>query len=468
MGIAAPAFCLDSSNVLVVYNASSTDGAQIASYYAQVHPGVRLLGIQGLQDVTSEEVTYDVYLQRIRPAIVGSLDSSVDCIVTTKGLPLRIDNPMPSGWSGSWNRYSSLESELTRVDVIGTRELMGNQSYSGSNPLASNPYYLKSVAFDHDLSSYGTVRLTARLDGFTACDVIGAIDRARRAVVGRPGYEILVDDHPGTTDRMTQLHTVLDGGDPNNPRIAHTFDGTSTFVQNSSLPYNAVIGYVSHGVNAAGASPAVPSDYILNTNTGLKFTPADGAVFHTWESYNAYTFTEGVSAPVAQGLLAQWLRKGGTAATGQVQEPYASATTVANEDRMFKMLLDGYTFGEAAWNATKQLSYVNTVVGDPLMKWRQWLPGDYDLDGDVDSIDLGAVQQALGTWSGDVGYDMLADMDGNGAVDWHDQLCVETNFTGPGDNGGIGGDMGVIPEPTTVLLLCIGAVSLLRRGRIAP
>ena len=44
------------------------------------------------------------------------------------------------------------------------------------------------------------------------------------------------------------------------------------------------------------------------------------------------------------------------------------------------------TFVEAAWRATRQLSYMNTVVGDPLMRLQAWLPGDANLDGAVSSM----------------------------------------------------------------------------------
>ena len=97
---------------------------------------------------------------------------------------------------------------------------------------------------------------------------------------------------------------------------------------------------------------------------------ADGAVFQSWESYNAYSFN--TSNPHGnQGQVAQWLQVGGTVAVGHVEEPTASASTVNNEDKMVRMLLAGYTFAEAAWSGNAQLSFVNTVVGDPLMTWHQ-------------------------------------------------------------------------------------------------
>ena len=80
------ALALDSSNVLVLYNAGSPEGVQIADYYAAAHPGVRLLGLTGI--TAAEEVSADYYLSELRPQILPALDSNVDVIVTTKGLPL--------------------------------------------------------------------------------------------------------------------------------------------------------------------------------------------------------------------------------------------------------------------------------------------------------------------------------------------------------------------------------------------
>src|ERR1700681_3687569 len=81
---------LVAANVLVLYNTASSDGAQIANYYAQIHPGVQLLGINGV-DPNSEDISADAYLSTIRPQVLSALTSTIDVIVTTKGLPLRIN-----------------------------------------------------------------------------------------------------------------------------------------------------------------------------------------------------------------------------------------------------------------------------------------------------------------------------------------------------------------------------------------
>ena len=77
------------------------------------------------------------------------------------------------------------------------------------------------------------------------------------------------------------------------------YDDTSAFVGTAPGP---VIGYDSHGVHQA----STPPNYITS---GLNITLANGAVFNSWESYNAISFTPGVYTG-NQGQVAQWIAKG--------------------------------------------------------------------------------------------------------------------------------------------------------------
>ncbi len=372
-GVTPTVSSLTAANVLVLYNSASAVGTQIANYYAQVHPGVRLAGITGV-DPNSEDITADNYLSTIRPQVLAALTSDTDVIVTTKGLPLRIQvtqaaMPLfstyvdPQGITRpiyAWSQFSSLESELASVDTVSTWQMIGDQSRIITNHFTVNPYYGSNVSFSHD--TYGT-RLTARLDGLTVADVIASIDRAQDAEIGPANspsgpYFFIVDDDPSKSygQSMNDLvnNVLTPGGYP------VVFDNTSAFVGTAPGP---VIGYDSHGVHQA----STPAEYLLN---GLNVTLANGAVFQSWESYNAYSFN--TSNPHGnQGQIAEWLQIGGTAAVGHVEEPGASSSTVNNEDKLFRMLLAGYTFAEAAWSGNAQLSFVNTVIGDPLMTWRQ-------------------------------------------------------------------------------------------------
>ena len=462
---------VDPSSTVVLYNMNSPDGIEIANYYAQVHPGVRLLGLQNVS--LNEEVTEEHYLEVIRPQVLAGIDAGTDVIVTTKGLPLRIVNTTANpgtypGWRGDiygmtipndwWRPYSSLESELTRIDRIESPEQMGDQSFLLSPSAfpfdtyhhAANPYYNRRTAFDRADPANEGIRLTARLDGFTVSNVLASIDRAQQSYLTPGPQLIVVDDDPeapaAKADHMpTLVNGVLIPAGQN-----YIYD-TST-VNITTAPRD-VIGYVSHGSFAAGA------EYIDR----LDFELSPGAVFHSWESFNAASFTEGNNRH-GQGLVGEWLAKGGTAALGHVQEPKATQTSVANEDILFDMLLQGYTFAEAAWSATAQLSFVNTVIGDPLMTFRQWVPGDTNLDGIVNIIDLNNILANLNTPSD--AYNIRdGELTGDGFVGLRDLLLVLDHWQ-EGRSPSSAGIANPVPEPAgaAIWLICTGLLSV-GRGR---
>lgn len=461
-------------NVLVVYNAEDAESQEVASYYAQKRPGVQLLGLTGV--TTAEEVTADYYLANIRPKILPALNDSIDVIATTMGLPLRISvsesNPGsytdPFGvprtvGSSDWKRYSSLESELARIDTVSTWEQMGDQStfLAPAPVLTTNPYYASASGFSHE--QFGT-RLTSRLDAFSVADAKGMIDRAKQAFVGSgtptDPFHFVIDDDPNapgaSADHMEALReTVLE------PRgLPYTYDGSNAFVQDatSQNPNPLVLGYVSHGVYGGA-----PAHYLEDPVNGIHFELANGAVFHSWESYNAKTFDPDVSH--SQGLVAEWIERGGTAALGHVAEPYVGFFTVAHEDILFDRLLSGMTWAEAAWSATYQLSYVNTAVGDPLMRLRTWIPGDANLNGAVTMSDY---NQLLTNWAQPASV-LQGDFNGDGTVSFADFSVLLTNWgaSSPEGGGGAGGGVaaGPVPEPTSFVLAGLAMLGLRRLVR---
>ncbi len=490
LSFSVPAFAIDDSNVLVLYNTASPDGDAIAHYYQTVHPGVTLLPLNGVS--TSESISADEYLSTIYQPVHAALTSNTQVIVTTKGMPLRITVPdsakPPSVWPNppsytdpngvqhqisNWKPYSSLESELADVDKISTAVMMGDQSYSQGNftQFSSNPYYGATTSFSH--ATTGT-RLTARLDGYTAAQVEGAIDRAQHAFIGPANspngpFHFIVDNHPTdllhpaqATGSITSLANNL-----NTAGLPVTYDNTTGFVSSTTGP---LIGYDGFGNNQS----STPPNYITN---GLNVTLANGAVFTSWESFNAATFsTSGDSH--GQGQVAQWLQAGGTAGVGNVTEPTASTATMANEDKLFQMLINGKTFAEAAWSSERQLSWVNTVVGDPLMTWKTLMGGDANMDGHVDGSDLAI----LGTYWGQTvpggGLSWaMGDLNGDGHVDISDLSLLSATWgqtsswaMGQGESPGSafpGLSSGPsVPEPSSWILMAAGIGTLLA-GRAA-
>ena len=461
---------LDPANVLVLYNQDSNAGVQIADHYAQVRPGVHLLALTGVSQ--AEQASAEHYLDVIRPQVLSFLNAAeapaIDVIVTTKGLPLRIYNAQENpgtypGWRGEaygtdisddwWKQYSSLESELTRIDLVSSTEQMGDQAYFISPPLfsfptqhhAANPYYGSDAPFDRAANE--GIRLTARLDGFSAADVKAALDRAPHATLNAPGNLIVLDDDPdapgASGDQMENLASLLSARG-----VAYSYDGTDAFVATAAGPAYGYVGHGRHGGAPAGyLAPGGALDLIL----------APGAVFHTYESFNAYSFTEGGNR-AGQGLIAEWIARGGTAGVGHVEEPYVGAQNITNEDRMFEMLLDGHTFAEAAWAATMQLSYVNTVVGDPLMTFEWRLPGDVNQDWVVDyggdvSVAVSNYLETDVLWAG-------GDINHDGIVDYAGDISVMVNNYGAvsGDYPPSAGELELVIDTST------GEVSIVANG----
>ena len=102
--------------------------------------------------------------------------------------------------------------------------------------------------------------------------------------------------------------------------------------------------------------------------------------------------------------------------------------------------------------------FIGTIVGS--------VPGDVDLDGDVDAFDI---QQILGAHSFMQGTGWTwadGDCDGDGDVDADDiQLILATGLYGQGPYGGasVPGDGPAVPEPATLGTFALCGLALLRR-----
>ena len=490
-------------NVLVLYNTDdgpTGDGFQIASYYQQARPGVNLAGIS-LSEVEvgqlrgnpdSETISASDYLSEIRPQVLEHIQRveaergvSIEVIVTTKGLPLRIDaGPGPDNPGFNRSQFSSLESELTRIDTIDTIEQLEDQTFlsgfptapstlvlpggvevevPGDTNLASNPIYNSSGPFVREGSDpeRAGIRLTSRLDGYSVETVRQSIDRAQRAFIVPGDQFIVADDDPGPV-LVDQIVDTPQGPGPGLINVVQErfpeivgeiptdlllFEGTNAAVTVAERlgDERRVIGFVSHGANdgPGGFGPNYLGEFDENGDFQpgeVDFEFADGAIFLTHESFNAESFDP--SSTQGQGQVADFLELGGTAGLGHVAEPLNGPDNVTNEDILYERLLppgwlegssgalelasgaSGLTFVEAAWQATRQLSTVNTVVGDPLLRFRIWLPGDFNLDGVVNEDDLVILEENF-LQAGDY---TLGDTNADGVIDQADLAVVQNNL----------------------------------------
>ena len=112
------------------------------------------------------------------------------------------------------------------------------------------------------------------------------------------------------------------------------------------------------------------------TRSSFKFQR--GAVAYHLHSFSAVT----VRDPIHQ-WVGPLLDRGAAATMGNVYEPFLGLTP--RIDIFNARLLDGFTFGEAAYMASPALSWMTTVVGDPLYRpGRVWQQMTYLADGSPD------------------------------------------------------------------------------------
>ena len=393
---------------VVVYNESDPLSRELADFYAQKR-GVPAERIVGLRCSIEEEISREEYdatvagpLRQVfdargwwrrTPDKPGEDPSSVVTtnrvcyLVLMRGIPLRIRQT--AGYSGDHcdqpspvrdANGASVDSELTVLGAF-TRVISG---------ILPNPYFRSYSRFP-EARRPPSMMLVGRLDGPTGGIVRRMIEDSlaveKTGLWGRcyldargiaAGSGPLAEGDAWINrlhDDLTPyaLPTVYD----NQPEMF-----PATFPMTEAALY---FGWYSEGV----AGPF--------TRGNFKFQP--GAVACHIHSFSATS----VRDPF-KWWVGPLLDKGADAVLGNVYEPYLSLTT--HLDIFAEHLLDGYTLVESAYAAQPALSWMNTVVGDPLYRPALvWKNLAFALDdtgtaagGSSAAADGRAYQQGAQTW----------------------------------------------------------------------
>jgi len=362
-------------HLLVVYNANDPDSKDLAQYYAAQRqiPAERVFAIYC---PLTEEITRQQYDDTIRSPIVSylcrknwmfrvpehtrvggrSLDvlvavrNDIWAIVLMRGVPLKIA-PDPSG-KDCMESEPALETTAAAVD----------------NELALLPVfglpeggYVPNIFFDDQVQGIKRVGadlarnmvLVTRLDGPQPSDVRRMIDDTLYAENNRLAGLAVVD-----TRGLTDPKDAYTAGDVwlRNSRDMLVRDGwhikfdDSPDVLPASDPLNQVAIYLGwYHDGAIGPWVTPPNRFVR------------GAIAYHLHSFSASTLrsdTVGWAGPL--------IAHGAAATMGTVYEPYLALTP--HEDIFSRRLLQGDYFAEAAYAAEPGLSWMLTVVGDPLYR----------------------------------------------------------------------------------------------------
>ncbi|MBP7407161.1 MAG: TIGR03790 family protein [Flavobacteriales bacterium] len=331
-------------DVAVIVNSNSPASVQIGNYFiaARSIPANHLITIDA---PLTTSITQSEFLP-LRAAIEdhliqNELVDSINYIVTTLGVPVRIDN----GTCDSLYQFNKCSSFDTEVAL-----LLG--------PLASNIAAIGYVAnpflnsTQHHTRATSGIYLVTRLAGPSLVDVLQLIDRSGPGLVVDGTGVLMVGDinNPDSSAGVQAfwndiIQEVTDPVIDIGPTVM--IDTTSQFLDD----LDNVVGYVSL---TGFAEPWLPN-----------FSWAPGALAVEWYSYSGLHYdTPGIQP--GYDRLSDWIGQGATAAVGTVNLTYASPWY--NTRGTFERYLDtSYHFNaaESMYAGISWLSWIYEAIGDP-------------------------------------------------------------------------------------------------------
>jgi len=417
-------------HLLVVYNRNDPSSRDLAAYYA-TRRGIAEDHILSIACPTNEEISRSQYNETIREPIISYLSqknwlvrrneqvrfenrmlellvathNDIWAIVLIRGVPLKIapdssetDSLQPQKELAT--NAAAVDSELALLPIFGLPlgGLVPNAFFDGemTGLHHAGPEVAQKVIF------------VARLDGPKPDDVRRMIDDSLYAEKNRLAGLAVIDAR-GITDvkdpyiigdlwlRKARDFLAKDGW-------TVKFDDKEEVLPPTDSCNHVALYLGWYTFNAAGPWITPPNRFVR------------GAIAYHLHSYSATTVRSDTNAWVGP-LIAH----GAAATMGTVYEPYIDLTP--HTDIFTLHLLAGDSFGEAAYASIKGLSWMTTVIGDPLYRpFRQPLTDALADKTDPDHHDWLLLQQVQrGFFTGEIPLNADAlqhalDVPGTGAV----------------------------------------------------
>jgi uncharacterized protein (TIGR03790 family) len=340
------------AQVLVVINKRSPVSDEIGRYYMRRRaiPAGNLCVI----DVPlGDDISHSFYESDVEAPIAKfltrtKLTESILYIVTTQGVPLRV--------TGDGNKLlatnASVDSELT---------LLYQKLHGVNIPVPGavvNPFFQKRDSpFRHpQIPMY----MVTRLAGYDMTDMKGLVDRAPLA---RNTGKFVIDLR---ADNTTQGNQWLRAAALLLPQDRVILDDTAKILTG----IRGVIGYASWGSNDFDRKerflkfewlPGAIATEFVSTDARTFNRPPDQWTIGRWGGPPSTMF---FGSP--QSMIGDYIHEGASGAGGQVDEPYLDYCP--RPDFVLPAWFQGRNLAESFYMGIRGLSWVNVVIGDPLMR----------------------------------------------------------------------------------------------------
>lgn len=333
----------DYSDVAVIINDNTSESEAIALYFKQARniPAINMIHISAPVTEIIDSAEFEVIRAQIEDyLVVNNLVDSINYLVTTKGVPMRVERAFCSYFPpNAPMNCTTVESELTLL----LSQSAGQIGYSGSMP---NPYHNEAAPFDRE--NYG-IYLVTRLDGYAYEDVIALIDNS--------GPNTLVN--PLSTQHIFDLINMPSAMDSS--YFGAACDNSIQWLQMNGwmTQYDGAqtqLNYQSEVVDL------VRYDYFDAINQQIEYSFVPGSVAEIVNTAWNFSFDPGTTqmANHLPSLISLGLTGGHTYA-------YSTYFSLLMEHRQFAehYFSGNYNLAEALYTAIPTLSSVDLVLGDP-------------------------------------------------------------------------------------------------------
>lgn len=361
--------------VVVIYNLQMPGSKDVAEHYAAMRK-VPTSQVFGFALTTNEDISRTEFHEKLELPLVKALEAKKiwrfgpEKIQTTNGQPAKVIRavleskiryavlcygvPLRIAEDSSLKEnVDSLRPELRRNEAAVDSDLailpdielhlkragpLPNPSYTTTNAATINP-------------TNGLLMVT-RLDGLNAEIARGLVDKAMEAetngLCGRSYFDL----------RNSPTNSPLILGDDwimAAAKIAQYFCGYETTIDTNSSLFPPDFPMSQIGIYCGWYSEHVYGPFAQKT---VEFVPGAFA-------YHLHSFSAATLRSASRNWVGPLLARGATCTMGCVYEPYLSGTPDVG---VFcaRWMLQGFTFGEAAYASQQTVSWQTTVVGDPL------------------------------------------------------------------------------------------------------
>jgi uncharacterized protein (TIGR03790 family) len=385
--------CHPVERVCIVVNQASPVSLAIGEAYARARqiPDDQIIHLDipladpALGDRRHESIGRDDFERLIRQPLERIFEErdwvdEMEVIVTTKGIPLRIEGPeVPTRFLLRDDTAASVDAELSLLfsPLIGSPGVV----------TSGNPYFGRTISFrDFRAQHPGSPLryMVARLTSFQTPLVSGSalprdigrlLANAQAEPAERPLWLIDLDPAlPGPIEVANDLLLASAVGSLDSlgmRLVVHEDEGFAG-------DFEAIQGYASWGSNASRDS--LPGTYGEAEGRAYPGRFAPRALATDLVSSNGRSFT----APprYGQSLVADLIALGVGGATAHVAEP--TLPGVARPQILLSQYAQGVRAIEAYYRALPYLGWMNIYVGDPLMQLPAAAPEKFRMDSDGD------------------------------------------------------------------------------------